>query len=144
MGSTPGRLSGKFGSLYIGGVLVAELENISIEVTPEFIKTRAMGDMTDVVDPDGVTYGIKAQRFNRIANMAYFAGLAARTAYATNPLQLLVYNDDRYKAATKVFEGAVWAGPSTYAIARGEASNEEITFEPAGDPLYVGGYVPGT
>lgn len=135
----PRRHAGKFAQIYLGGVLIAEMRDASLEVTPEFAESRGWGKNWTTRDPIGGDWKISATKFNITTNIGQFLQLAALTPQATSPATAIVY--DRAGGA-RLIEGPVWAGPATMALEDSSHSTETIDFVAADEPTYVAGSVP--
>lgn len=133
------RLTGKTASVKLGSVTVADMEELTINISPEFLESRGWGETYKQRSPDGsdVTLTAKKWMTATTANVGEFIANSARTVDATTPYTVTVY---AYTGGI-IFVGLMWFGEATMNMPRG-LYTEDVTMVAAEKPTYIAGYTP--
>lgn len=136
------RITGHKAKIYYNGILVAQMEDSTLKVSPKFAESVGWDDNWLVRDPvGGSDWSISASKFSTSGNFGQLMALAAITPQAIIPMTAIVWS--RVAGVdTRILEGPVWAGDSEVTLPATDNSKESLEFVSAGAPTYIFGVSP--
>jgi len=129
------RLQGKHGKLLYGGIVIADIYEVSVEINAGVEEASAWGDDWDVNLPERGNWRITARKYAVIANLGYFLTQVAQTPTAQIPVTVVVYQNTA-DPSTRVFEGGGWVTKGDISLPKGKIE-ETLEVTGTGPPVYV-------
>lgn len=132
------RYTGKYAAIYLGAILVSELRDVRLEVTPDVVESKGMGVKTPERTMDGADYKVTATRHQRPGALGQLAAAIASCINTGTALTVKVYHDSR-DASTLLYQGSMLPDGGSSDLSDGSHQTEDISFVAAGTPVYYAG-----
>jgi hypothetical protein len=133
-------LTGKYAQIKIGGVVLLEAYEITVEISNTFLEPRPFGQTWKKRIPDEADFSVTAKKYAIPSSIGAVLDLAASTPSAGDnrtPATIVVYQDES-NTSMRVFEGPIWVEKGTLSMPAG-LIDEDISFVAADAPTYVAG-----
>jgi hypothetical protein len=130
------RLSAKHASLYIGGLKVADMQNLSINIETNMEDGSAWEDDWECPEPMLGRWTATAERFCSAIAAGFMTDAAGTPEVGATYFRIIAYQTEGV-AGSRVFEGDCWFAGAGMSMPKSGFIVHNVSFTGYGAPVYV-------